>query len=284
LKDKFTTFAQYNLNNLKIALVCKKFYDTFKITDNARFLYRQEKEERILKTIAMEKYGLTDNDLKNFNYEQYPHRIYHRTIIKLYKLTDIKKCAYKKYGSEYLYLSKIKLKQLKIIQKKELNKQLKEDRKNNLINLLTSNNISFEQEDIENENDIEYIVNRNERKKYLISRLNENGLDFNDDTKLYIDFIKYDIGDVNDIIEFMIEMNFLSKYTTYKHEYRTERHEILYNYGYLYILNEDHSKYIEKTAKIRALEKWCIDNPDINNCLYLPPTLYEFIINNNIIK
>jgi hypothetical protein len=111
LKDNFTTYKRFFLNNLNVALVCKYLYNIFIIkTKNFIKLSIEEEKKTVELKIAKKEYGIKNKDIIKYNLDK--NELF---------LTNIMDIARIKYGSYYSFLhNKDKIKKKKIIHKNNL--------------------------------------------------------------------------------------------------------------------------------------------------------------------
>lgn len=190
LKDDFTTYKRYFINSLNVSLTSKYLYNIFLIKDpQIKKLASDEASAEITKTTAKQNYGLTDKDMENLGCTETRHRVYRRTIVKLYSLFDVMECAYVKHGSHFTYKTKQTTKKNKRENKKlekelavDKENQLRKDKTNKLVAELEKNNVRYNICEIENAviDDVEESFRRlkllAERRIELNQRLDRSGI------------------------------------------------------------------------------------------------------------
>lgn len=228
-KDKFTSYRKHYHDVLCVALVGKSFYDVFRIPDVDISLCKElvdtERSARVCKTDAKKEYGLTDKDFDNLEYSEKRHRAY-KVIMRLYLKIDVLDVATKKHGSYDNYISQ------------KMKKETETQKRRTMI-----------------------IVEQNNRRRLMETRLQEHGLRIREDSVLCSDFIESNRGDIEKVVETMVEMDFYFKYTPYPDEYSKERDNYFYtdhNGRTIYrTLTENERHDISMNAKRKALNKWC---------------------------
>lgn len=118
LKDNNVSFLRLHNEINNVAFTCKSFYIN---KPNMNFIYKninEEMNETICRSWCKNLYGLDENDLIDIDYDIV--RRYGGYTMHLFEITDIKDCAYEKYGTEYDYKNYlIKKELLKSMTKKE---------------------------------------------------------------------------------------------------------------------------------------------------------------------
>lgn len=115
---------------------------------------------------------------------------------------------------------------------------------------------------------INTIIGKEERKRELKTKLELHGLKLRNDSELCWNYIEYNDGDLDYIVDTMIEMDFYYKFTNYQSFYKKCKYD-LYDDDYISISYE---------AKKMALKSWCkkIGNyEDVIKVSYFPKSLYN---------
>jgi hypothetical protein len=128
-------------------------------------------------------------------------------------------------------------------------------------------------------------INRHERscelkawqKRYnsIEKLLNKKGCELRYDSRLCNNYVDNGIGDINEIVNIMVEMKFYINHTSYFDKIECEIMQSLRNDGYY---NRDHESYL---AKGKALHAWCKQYKNSNDINYdiLPNTLHQTAYN-----
>jgi hypothetical protein len=247
-RDEFTTYARHYRFFMNISLLCKQFFPIFSLNgESMKNLSALETKEKISRKCANNNYGIDNNELDLIYHEGKKHR-HRRDKDKIFIQVKIINAAYKKYGTFYNY--QIQKKQREIDEKNR--KELAEKEKKM-------------------------------RKEELIQKLREHNLPLREDSTLCYRYIYDNIGEINDVVNTMVEMDFFHKYTNYSNEYYNIQSNYIdfqrsMSFGDYYYLTSDDKKRISNMAKKSCLEKWCstISSYDIAiKYPHLPITLHE---------
>lgn len=228
-KDKFTSYRKHYRDTFWVALVSKSFYDVFRIPECEISLCKElvdnERSARVCKTDAKKEYGLIDKDFDILEYCEKRHNT-HKVVMRLYLKLDVLALATKKHGSYDNYISQ------------KMKKETETKKRRTMM-----------------------IIEQNNRRTLLETRLQEHRLRLREDSVLCSDFIHSNIGNIDNIVVTMLEMDFYFKYTPYPDESSKERDNYFYtdhNGRTIYrTLTENERREISITAKRKALNKWC---------------------------
>jgi hypothetical protein len=203
-------YINYHLKKIHCEPCINKNYERYLISDE----YEDDKlcDIKITKTQAISNYYIKDSDFVNISYETAPNP-YSRSspAMKLYKLHDVKNIAYQINGGIEGVLSIYNQR----IQKKQ--------QRNNKVNL-----------------------QRNTRRLQLLTELKKYNIRYRTDSELCNDYINSDRDDFDNIVQIMIEMNWLYKNTQYAEFIR----EAYQNTKYF-------DKYqLSKLAKNKSIRQW----------------------------
>lgn len=251
IKDIFYSAKIYFRIQSNYSLVCKSMYNVFMLNSKEyEKMSINESKKLINRKECINIYGISENEL-DIIYGNKIHRNFNQKTF-IYNMVNVMELSYKKYGD---YDNYIKIKKLKELEQK------------------------IYQENIEKE--------INNRKLMLISMLKKHNLQLRNDSLLCYNYIQNNIGDPEEIVKIMVEMDFYFKHTDYSNvissftsnyiDYR--KHYIYDDYGYFDInLSQNEKNNLSEQAKKEALKKWCKNKLDYNNALSdnkLPLSLYD---------
>jgi hypothetical protein len=251
IKDIYYSAKIYFRIQSNYSLVCKSMYNVFMLNskeyENTSI---NESKKLINRKECINIYGISENEL-DIIYGSKSHRNFRQKTV-IYNMVNVMELSHKKYGD---YDNYIKIKKLKELEQK-----------------------------IYQENIIKEI---NNRELLLISMLKKHNLQLRDDSLLCNNYIQNNIGDPEEIVKIMVEMDFYFKYTDYSdliYEYTSNyidyrKHYIYDDYGYFNIkLSQKEKNNLSEQAKKEALNQWCKNKLDYNNALSdnkLPLSLYD---------
>jgi hypothetical protein len=251
IKDIYYSAKIYFRIQSNYSLVCKSMYNVFMLNskeyENTSI---NESKKLINRKECINIYGISENEL-DIIYGSKSHRNFRQKTV-IYNMVNVMELSHKKYGD---YDNYIKIKKLKELEQK-----------------------------IYQENIIKEI---NNRKLLLINMLKKHNLQLRDDSLLCNNYIQNNIGDPEEIVKIMVEMDFYFKYTDYSdliYEYTSNyidyrKHYIYDDYGYFNIkLSQKEKNNLSEQAKKEALNQWCKNKLDYNNALSdnkLPLSLYD---------
>jgi hypothetical protein len=251
IKDIYYSAKIYFRIQSNYSLVCKSMYNVFMLNskeyENTSI---NESKKLINRKECINIYGISENEL-DIIYGSKSHRNFRQKTV-IYNMVNVMELSHKKYGD---YDNYIKIKKLKELEQK-----------------------------IYQENIIKEI---NNRELLLISMLKKHNLQLRDDSLLCNNYIQNNIGDPEEIVKIMVEMDFYFKYTDYSdliYEYTSNyidyrKHYIYDDYGYFNIkLSQKEKNNLSEQAKKEALKEWCKNKLDYNNTLSnnkLPLSLYD---------
>ena len=245
-KDIYHTCKQYFKTHLNYSLVCKSMYNIFMLNSKKyENMSNIESKEFINRKKCINTYGLIENDL-DIIYGNKKHRTFkHKDSI--YNMVRVMKLSYKKYG---IYDNFIK-----INEQKELEIKLNEER-------------------IEN--------GKKNRRLTLINMLKKYNLPLRDDSILCDNYIYENIGNPEEIVIIMVEMNFYfncTNYSTLIYNYISNYVDDRRNYSYGYYghqsLSQSQKNMLSEKAKKDALKKWCKKKNNCDDALCDPKLPYS---------
>jgi hypothetical protein len=215
-------------------------------------LSNQEIKIKIHRKSALSTYGVTEKELDDI-YGNKKHRQV-RQRDKIYPLVKIMNYAFTKYGSYNNYI-------------------------------MEKTRIELEKKDKEKMIQMEI----KERKELICGRLKEYNLALREDSTLCYNFIENNIGNIDEIIVTMIEMEFYFKYTNYSKILYQRKSNYIDNarsyrfydeWNSYYSLSNDEKQSLSMLSKETALQEWCMKQSDYNKAIsivYLPVSLHDKI-------
>jgi len=119
--------------------------------------------------------------------------------------------------------------------------------------------------------------------------LREHNLALRDDSTLCNKYIENNIGDVNEIVTIMVEMDFYFKYTQYSNILYNQRSNYIdnersyryYDWDYYITLTSKDKTMLSTSAKKEALKLWCNKRKDCDDAIsqpYLPRSLRDKVL------
>jgi len=245
-KETFVSYKRFFANHINYALVCKIFYNDFMLSSNKyKLLSNEEERLKIPRRIVLSTYGLSDADMDTV-YGNKKHRQICETD-PIYSMTNIMAYAYKKHGTYDRYIS----------EKTRISVEKKRQR------------------------DIQ-MTEMKERKGNLTMALQKHRLVLREDSTLCNNYIRRNQGNVDEIVDTMIEMDFLFRYTNYASILRNHTSNYVYesrmydDFGYDPLSNTE-KIVLSRTSKKLALKEWCAIQKTCDNAIhqkYLPSSLY----------
>jgi hypothetical protein len=219
-------------------------------SEKYKLLSIQESDIQISRKKSTTIYGLIHNEL-DVIYGNKKHRQITQKA-NIYSQVKVMDYAYNKYGSYVNYINQ----QNRI----KLEKKIQQEKK---------------------------VIEKNKRKQDILQLLKENNLQLRDDSILCNNYIDYDIGNINEIVTIMIEMDFYFKYTNYANIFYNEKSNYIYNmhsynfYGNSYYsLSNEEKNEISTSSKKKALKQWFMNQQNYETAIKrtnLPPSLREKI-------
>ena len=253
-KETYITFKRFFSTHMNYALSCKLLCNHLMLDSNEyHLLSNQEIKTKIHRKSAISTYGLTEKELDIIVGNKKHRQVRQRD--KIYPLVNIMNYSFTKYGSYNNYI-------------------------------MEKTRIELEKKDKEKLNQMEI----KKRKELISGRLTEYNITLRHDSTLCYNFIENNIGNVDEIVVTMIEMEFYFKYTNYfnivyqrKSNYiDNARSYRLYDEGNSYYsLSNGEKQSLSMLSKETALQEWCMKQGDYNKAIsigYLPVSLHDKII------
>lgn len=155
----------------------------------------------------------------------------------------------------------------------------RQERKENIDKILLDNSLTFPDEFICNINNLYIIFSlcKINRAYLLYNRLQEHNLKIRDDSELCKNYIDNNDGNIDDVVDMMIEMNWFCKYTNYNNYYRN-----IDTYDRIKKSFEAKNMVIEKY--IKEPHKFQIEPPNTKTINLLMNKNRKLLDINNIIK
>ena len=247
-KETYVTYKRFFAMHLNYALTCKFFHAVF-MPEEYHSSYSKESNTLIHRKLCQTLYGLTDKDL-DIVYGNKKHRNTKQKD-KIYKLSKIMDYAYTKYGSYNNYITEKTRIEMERKKKEELQ-----------------------------------LLERKTRKEILVELLKQHNLVLRQDSTLCFNYIENGVGEVNEIVTTMLEMDFYFKYTKYStilsniksnYIYNARSYMIFDDWNSYYSLSNEEKQMLSESAKKTALEEWCKKCKDAINQPYLPVSLHKQI-------
>ena len=189
LREDYWSFADFVRTLAGVRCMCRTFaYGLIwsDISANIRDEFRDDLESTITKTEAKQDFRLNDKDLTKLPCSERRNPYYRcAPPMKIYYVRDIVTAAKEKHGSK-------RLMDEKVAKRKEASNKRRRT--------------------------IEAV--KQKRYDELVNKLGQHGLPLREDSRLCEEYIERGVGNIDHIVETMIEMNFYFQHTDYRQIYR----------------------------------------------------------------